>query len=168
MKRLFITVTLSFLLITGTTVFSHDDASHKFRKIHHKYAPRVNWKSLEEGLSLSETLKKPLLVDFGVEEGCHRCAFMQKNIYGDDEILEKINTDFLPVFIDLSKPLSSREVALGEKYDFKHDCLLLFLNHKGEVIHNPEGMEMCFAGKIEPEVFIDYLEYIIKMYNQNI
>ena len=168
MKHIIYVLFITSLLIINTTACSHDNALRKSKKNYHKNAWKVNWMSLEEGLSASETLKKPLLVDFGVEEGCHRCEFIQKNIYGNDEIVGKINSDFVPIFIDLGKPLSSREIALGKKYDFKHDCLLLFLNHKSEVINNPEGGEMCFVGKIEPREFIAYLDFIILSYNHNI
>jgi hypothetical protein len=89
---------------------------------------------------------------------------MQKNVYGNDDILEKINSDFVPIFIDLNKPLTSQEIALGEKHAYNNDCLLLFLDHKSEVIQPPDGGEMCFTGKIEPEVFIDYLDYIKERY----
>ena len=121
MKTIFSVLTITLLLVVNTTAFSHDEVPHKL-KINHKYALKVNWHSLKEGLRISGTLKKPLLVDFGVEEGCHRCKFMQKNVYGNDEILQKINSDFVPVFIHLNKYLTPQEIALGEKYDYKEDC----------------------------------------------
>ena len=168
MSRIISVVIVTSLLIINITACSHDNALRKSKKNYHKYAWKVNWVSLDEGLSISEALKKPILVDFGVEEGCHRCEFIQKNVYANDEIVEKINSDFVPIFIDLGNYLSSREIALGKKYDYKNDSLLLFLNHKSEVIHNPEGGEMCIVGKIEPREFIDYLDYIILTYNNNI
>ncbi len=168
MKTKLYILTITLLLVVSTTACSHQSALRKSNEIHHKYASHVNWKSLQEGLTMSETIQKPALVVLGVEEGCHRCEFIQKNVYGNDEVQQKINTDFIPIFIDLDKPLTSQEIALGEKYDFKHDCLLLFLNHKGEVIHNPDVGEMCFVGKIEPQEFIEYLDYILQTYNHNI
>lgn len=168
MKQIMIVMFFASLLVINIAACSHDNALRKSKNNYHKNASKVNWHSLEEGLSISENLKKPLLVDFGVEEGCHRCEFIQKNVYANAEILKKINSDFVPIFIDLGKPISSQEIALGEKYDFKNDCLLLFLNHKSEVIRNPEGGEMCFVGRIEPQEFIAYLDHIIMMYNHNI
>lgn len=164
MRRILYLMTITLLL--STSVFSHDEEPHKSR-VHHKYASQVNWHSLKEGLRMSENLKKPLLVDFGFEDGCHRCKYMQENIYGNDEILKKINSYFIPVFIHLYKPLTSQERQLGNKYDYKSDCLLLFMNHKSEVILNADGSDMCIVGKIEPNVFIDYLDHIIQSYNQN-
>lgn len=125
-----------------------------------KYAEKVNWHSLKDGMAKARLEKKPLLVDFGVVKGCPRCEFLQKNVYSSDKIVEKINSDFIPVFIDLGKDLTPEEKALGEKYNYKSDCLLLFLDYEGNVIKDPEGGKMCFADKVEPEVFIKYLEQV--------
>ncbi len=125
-----------------------------------KYAGKVNWHSLKDGMAKTRLEKKPLLVDFGVVKGCRRCEFLQKNIYSSDKIVEKINSDFIPVFIDLGKDLTHEEKALGEKYDYKSDCLLLFLDYEGNVIKDPEGGKMCFVDRVEPEVFIKYLEQV--------
>jgi hypothetical protein len=111
--------------------------------------------------------KKPMLIDFSVYEGCHRCEFMQKYVYSNDEIVDKINSDFIPIIIDLAKTLTPEEKSLGEKYDYQEDCLLLFLNHNKEVIHNQDDGKMCFADKIEPKVFINYLNYILNTYAQS-
>ncbi|MBI5204253.1 MAG: thioredoxin family protein [Nitrospirae bacterium] len=125
-----------------------------------KYAGKVNWHSLKEGMAKAKAEKKPVLVDFGVVKGCPRCEFLQKNVYSKDEIVNVINSDFVPVFIDLNKELSADEKVLGEKYDYKSDCLLLFLDYEGNVIKDPEGGKMCFVDKVEPEVFIKYLEQV--------
>ena len=125
-----------------------------------KYAEKVNWHSFKEGMAKARLEKKPLLVDFGVVKGCPRCEFLLKNVYSSDEIIRKINSDFVPVFIDLEKDLSADEKSLGEKYDYKSDCLLLFLDYEGNVIKDPHGGKMCFVDKVEPEVFIKYLEQV--------
>ena len=125
-----------------------------------KYAENVNWRSLKKGMEKAKAEKKPMLVDFGIIKGCPRCEFLQKNVYSSDKIVEKINSDFVPVFIDLGKDLTHEEKALGEKYDYKNDCLLLFLDYEGNVIKDPEGGKMCFADRVEPEVFIKYLEQV--------
>ncbi|MDP2278014.1 MAG: thioredoxin family protein [Nitrospirota bacterium] len=125
-----------------------------------RYAEKVKWFSLNEGMEKARAEKKPLLVDFAVARGCPRCEFLQKNVYSKDEIARKINSDFVPIFIDLSKKFSPEEKALGEKYNFKNDCLLLFLDYNGNVIKEPEAGQMCFADKIEPDVFIKYLDSV--------
>ena len=125
-----------------------------------KYAEKVKWLPLKEGMERARVEKKPMLVDFAVAKGCPRCDFLQKNVYSKDEIVRKINSDFVPILIDLSKKLTPEENALGEKYDYKSDCLLLFLDYEGNVIKNPEAGRMCFPDKIEPEVFIKYLDSV--------
>jgi hypothetical protein len=131
-----------------------------------KYAWKVNWHSLDEGLVKAEKERKPLLVDFAVHEGCHRCMFMQHNVYSNDAIVDKINREFIPVFINLNEPLTPDEQALGEKHEYHDDCLLLFLNHKKEPIFGDQGEKMCFVDQIAPEVYMNYLDYISDRYNE--
>jgi len=125
-----------------------------------KYAEDVNWKSLKDGRKLAKKEKKPMLVDFAVPEDCDRCDFFQNNVYNKKEITDKINSDFVPVWVDLNGPLTMDEQALGDKFDFKNDCLTLFLDYKGRIIEDPDGMKMCFVDEIEPEVFMEYLDYV--------
>lgn len=143
-----ILITFLFFIFTGNA------------QAEEKYAAKVNWHSLKDGMAKARLEKKPVLVDFGVIKGCPRCEFLQKNVYSKNEIVKVINSDFVPVFIDLYKELTPDEKALGEKYDYKSDCLLLFLDYEGNVIKDPQGGKMCFVDKVEPEVFIRYLEQI--------
>lgn len=82
-------------------------------------------------------------------------------IYSKDEIVKKINRDFIPILIDLSKTLTAEEETLGEKYDYQDDCLLLFLDHHSEVMPHKDGRDMCYAEKIEPQAFIEHLDYVL-------
>ena len=133
-----------------------------------KYAWKVHWKSLDDGIKTASSEGKPMLVDFGVHEGCERCEFMQKNVYSSDKIVDKINRDFVPVYIDLAEDLTPDERALGERHEFHDECLLLFLDHKKEPLFDEEGEKMCFVEQIEPDVFIRYLDYVINIYNTKI
>jgi len=128
------------------------------------YAAKVHWHSLSQGKEVAREENKPLLIDFAVPEGCPRCEFLENNVYNKDDIVGKINTDFVPVWIDLSGKLTPEEEKLGELYDYENDCLLLFLDHRGYVIHDPEGKRMCFAEEIPAKVFIEYLDYVRGMY----
>ncbi len=125
-----------------------------------KYAEDVNWHSLKYGMKKARQEKKPILVDFGVIAGCSRCEFLLKSVYSNNDIVKKINSDFIPVFIDLGNELTQEEKALGEKYDYKNDCLLLFLDYEGHVIKDPAGAKMCFVSRVEPEVFMKYLDQV--------
>jgi thioredoxin-related protein len=154
-------------LLAGTYACSHEAVKSDRNSIPEvTYAWKVNWHSLDQGIKKARDEKKPMLIDFAVHEGCHRCEFMQKNVYSNDLIVEKIHKDFIPIFIDLAETLAPDELALGEKHKYHEDCLLLFLDHNKEPIFDDKGGKMCFVDQIEPEVFIDYLDYIITIYNQ--
>lgn len=124
------------------------------------YAGLIKWHSLKAGKERAKMEKKPMIIDFSVAEGCQRCEAMQKNIYSKKEIADKINKEFIPVRIDLAKELSAEERKLGEEYDFKNDCLLLFLDSDGRIIKDPTGKRLCFMDAVDTEVFLKYLDYI--------
>ena len=119
---------------------------------------RVAWISLDEGETLARSSGKPLLVDFFVREGCGRCEKMDANVYNDPEIAAYINANFVPVRIDLDSALTSAEAELGRRYDYNYECLLLVLDSDMNVINDSEAGNLCFAGAVEPQAFIGYLE----------
>lgn len=122
----------------------------------------VKWVTLKEGIIKARTEKKPMIVDFYYGKGCPRCEKLEKGIYSDPKIAKKINDDFVPILIDLSKPLSKEEDDLGGKYDFKNDCLMLFLDPEMNIIRDPSEKKMCFSDHIEPAIFIGYLNMVIE------
>lgn len=131
------------------------------------YAEGVNWYSLEEGRALALSEKKPMIVDYAVPKGCDRCDFLQDNVYSEEAIVSKINSDFVPIWINLDQSahqLTDEERRLGEMYEYNKDCLLLFLDHEGKVISDPEGKKFCFAEEVEPEDFNSYLDHVRTMY----
>lgn len=133
----------------------------------HAYAKDVNWHSLAEGRELARSQRKPMVVDFAVPAGCDRCEFLQDNVYSQKEIVDKLNADFIPIWVNLDQSahaLTEEERALGRKFEFNNDCLLLFLDHEEKVIQDPEGKQFCFAEEVEPEVFNSYLDYVRTMY----
>jgi len=121
----------------------------------------VKWFTLKEGTAKARAEKKPMCVDFFYGAGCPRCEKLEKGIYSDPQISKKINDDFVPIFIDLTKPLTKEEEDLGNTYDYKNDCLMLFLDPEMNIIKDPSGRKMCFVDHIEPEIFIAYLDMII-------
>jgi len=120
----------------------------------------VKWYSLKDGTVKAKTEKKPIIVDFFYGPGCPRCEKLEKGVYADPKIAKKINDDFVSIFIDLTKPLAKEEEDLGNKYDYKNHCLLLFLDPEMNLIDDPSGKKMCFVDDIEPYIFIGYLEMI--------
>ena len=127
-------------------------------------ADGVQWLPLKDGLIKAKNEKRPLIVDFYYGKGCPRCESLQKNVYNDPLISKKIMDYFVPVKIDLTKPRTAQEDALGNKFDYKNDCLLLFLDHNGELISDTKGKRLCFIDKVDPEWIDSYLDMIMKKY----
>jgi thioredoxin-related protein len=120
----------------------------------------IRWFSLRDGEERARAEKKPMIVDFYFGKGCPRCEALQKNVYDDPSIAEKIQRDFVPIRIDLTKKLTKEEKKLGERYDYKNDCLLLFLDHNGNILNDPQGKSLCFVDAVDPEWFTEYLDMI--------
>ncbi|MDA8106935.1 MAG: thioredoxin family protein [Nitrospiraceae bacterium] len=117
----------------------------------------VSWYTLKDGMAKATSEKKPVVLDFFYGKGCPRCEFLEKEVYSNPTIAKKIMEDFVPIRIDLKKKLSPEEQSLGEKYNFKNDCLLIFLDAKGDLVKEA-GKKLCFIDKVDPQEFIKYLD----------
>lgn len=120
----------------------------------------IKWLPLKEGMEKAKVEKKPMIVDFFFGKGCPRCEALQKGVYDNPTIAKKIMDDFVPIRVDLTKKLSPEEERLGNQYDFKNDCLLLFLDPQGTIIKDPSGKRLCFVENVEAEWFVKYLDMI--------
>ncbi len=120
----------------------------------------VKWYSLTEGQAKAKAEGKPVIVDFFFGKGCPRCEFLEKEVYSNPSIAKKIMDDFVPIRIDLTRKLSKEEQKLGEKYEFKNDCLLIFLDRSGDLVKDPTGKKLCFIDKVDPDEFIKYLDTV--------
>jgi thioredoxin-related protein len=126
----------------------------------------IKWFSLNAGMEKAKAEKKPMIVDFYFGKGCPRCEALQKNVYDNPTIAKKIMDDFIPIKIDLTKKLSDEEKKLGNQYDYKNDCLLLFLDDKANIIKDPGGKRLCFVNTVNPEWFVKYLDMIKASYSK--
>ncbi len=155
-------------LILSVSACAHPAVDQKIADIPEgSFAWKVNWVPLDEGLVIAFDEGKPLLIEFAVHEGCPRCELMQKHVYSNANITDKINKEFIPVFINLANPLSPNERELGEKHDYHEDCLLVFLDYKGEPVFEAGNGKMCYKDPTDPEVFIKYLDYVISTYGKD-
>ena len=123
-------------------------------------AGEVKWLSLSDGMAKAKAEKRPVIVDFFYSKDCPRCAKLEQDIYKNQKIAEKINREFVPIFIDLTKPLSREEEELGSKFDYKKDCLMLFLDYDMNILKDPSGKKMCFVDHVDADVFNGYLDMI--------
>ncbi len=120
----------------------------------------IKWYTLTDGQLKSKAEGKPVIVDFFFGKGCPRCEFLEKKVYSNPSIAKKIMDDFVPIRIDLTKKLSPEEQKLGEKYEFKNDCLLIFLDRSGNLVKDATGKKLCFIDKVDPDEFIRYLDTV--------
>ena len=146
MKKVYILFVIGMVLFSGRAFGSSE----------------IHWFSLKEGTEKAKVEKKPMIVDFFYGKGCPRCEVLQKGVYDNPAIAKKITDEFVPIRVDLTKKLTEEEEKLGNKYDFKNDCLLLFMDFQGNVIKDPSGKRLCFADTVEPEWFVQYLDMVKK------
>ncbi len=115
--------------------------------------------SLAEGKDLAFLQEKPMMVDFYAPEGCSRCDLMARHLWGNPEIARYVEEHFVLVRVDLTGHMTREEIELGRRYDYKFDCLLIYLDYRGEVLTDAGGGRMCFADFIEPETFLKMLSH---------
>ncbi len=124
----------------------------------------ITWNTLQDGQTRAKAEKKAMIVDFFYTLDCPRCAKLQNEVYENPTIAKKIMDEFIPIRIDLTKKLTREEEALGEKYDYKNDCLLIFIDYDNRLIKDQTGKKLCFIDKVDPDEFIQYLDQIRKTY----
>jgi hypothetical protein len=78
-------------------------------------------------------------------------------VYSQPMIAEKLNNDFIPVRVDLEGRLPPGAKAIGKRYDFKFDCLLVVCDADGNAVKDTSSGRMCFTAAVKPEWFISYL-----------
>lgn len=127
-------------------------------------ADKITWSTLNDGMTRAKAEKKAMIVDFFYNMDCPRCAKLQKEVYDNPAIAKKIMDEFIPIRVDLTKKLTKEEKQLGEKYEYKNDCLLIFLDYDNNLIKDQTGKKLCFIDKVDPDEFVQYLDHIKKTY----
>lgn len=123
-------------------------------------ADEVTWLTLSEGAAKAKAEKKPMIVDFFYGDGCLRCEKLVKGVYDNQAIAQRLMVDFIPIRVDLSKNLTEQEEKLGDKHDYKKECLLLFLDSEGNTLKDPEGNPLSCATTIDADLLIRYLDSV--------
>lgn len=124
------------------------------------FADTVSWYTLKDGAPKAKAENKPMIVDFWYGKGCPRCERIDKNVYSNSVIAEKIMADFIPIRVDMTREMTDEEKQLGERYDYKMDCMLIFCDPDGNAYTDPEGKKLCFVESIDPEWFVVYLDMV--------
>ena len=67
------------------------------------FAGEINWlHSYQQGTQVAKEQNRPLLLFF-YRPGCPACEYMEENVFTDKSIYSYINTNFVPVSLDISK-----------------------------------------------------------------
>lgn len=121
----------------------------------------MDWYSLSEGREVALKEHKPIMLDFYAPEGCYRCELYAKHIWSNPELKTLVEEEFVLVRVNLAANMTSEEVAIGRKYDYNYDCMLIFLDCTGEIIEEASGGNMCFADFVKPEFFRQKMDHAI-------
>lgn len=156
MKRIFtLTLTMFMFCLSGALTASAAEKANA-------NGGTIHWLKLAEGEKIAAEQKKPMVVDFATGAGCPRCEEMGKDAYKDPEVISRLNRDFVPVKVDLSRPLSDEERDLGNRFNYRNDCLLLFLDYKEKPIADPIEGRLCFVDAVSKNNFLKYLDLTLK------
>lgn len=90
---------------------------------------RVNWRDWsEENFKLAEKEDKMVLLNLWAT-WCHWCRVMNETSYSDPEIIDFINSNFVPVQVNID-----RRPDIAERYNFGGSPTTAFLTPDGEVV----------------------------------
>ncbi len=120
--------------------------------------PKIHWQTLARGKALAAERRLPCLVDFFYGPGCPRCDRFINEIYSDPGIVARIEAGFIPIRINLAAPLSVEEKSLAEKMSTGGECMLMFLDHRGEVVKREKGLALCSLESMGAREFAAILE----------
>jgi protein disulfide-isomerase len=67
---------------------------------------------------------------------CSPCRIMKREIFADDEVMKKINSQIIPVMIDIDDP-TAKEIV--ERYNVKGTPITIFTDARGEVLDYAVG-----------------------------
>ena len=118
----------------------------------------IAWRTLAAGKTEALERNMPVLVDFYVGPMCPRCNRLDQYVYGDAEAVARINRDFVPVRIDLSKILTPEEEELSKVLGTGGECMLAFLDPKGNAVTDVSGERICTMEELSKREFLEYLD----------
>ncbi len=96
----------------------------------------INWrKDYATAVAESKTSTKTILVEFGAE-WCGYCRKMDQITYTDPDVVAKLNTDFVPVRLNLE---SKEAQNLQAKHPFNGIPMVLILDGKGKLLKQLGG-----------------------------
>lgn len=105
----------------------------------------LKWHTFDQGMDVAKKEKKMLVVDF-YTDWCHWCKVMDKETYGNQEVIDfvkenaivaKINAETNEKFKFREAEYSGRELAM--MFGVKGFPTTVFMSHEGELITSVSG-----------------------------
>jgi protein disulfide-isomerase len=110
----------------------------------------VAWaENIEEAQKLARESNKDMLLFF-TGDWCVPCRIMKREVFADDEVMKAINSQVVPIIIDVDDP---NVKDLVERYQAGVTPITLFTDQNGEVLDYA-------VGKIGKTKFLEMLEKI--------
>jgi len=105
----------------------------------HTNSNTIEWHSYDEGLKLSKSQNKPVMIDFYFD-GCYWCDELDKNTYSDSRVIEKAK-NFVSIKLDIYETDAYDGQGLAIKYDVQGCPTIVFLNVQGNEVNRVGGYE---------------------------
>jgi thiol:disulfide interchange protein DsbD len=110
-------------------------------------AGSINWTEYDEGMELSGSENKPVLIDF-YTDWCGYCDDMDENTYSDSKIISKAGS-FICIKVD-----GDDRTDLVKKYDVDGYPTTVFLDSSGKEVHRVVGYSPS-------DEFLGHMEYAL-------
>lgn len=158
MKKITVISLVMVSLVALAFVFRLD-ANGEIREQGNKKSTKIKWNTFDKGLELAQKENKLLVVDF-YTDWCHWCKVMDKDTYGNKEvislakekvIMSKINAETNQKFRFKDASYSGRELSV--MFGVQGFPTTAFMNSKGELITS-------ISGFIPAEKFTMILKYL--------
>lgn len=125
---------LTFLIFTGSSVLAQT-ATTTAQSVHTDYTFNFYSGPFEQALKDAAKKKKIIFVD-AYTSWCGPCKMMNNNTFKDKTAGDYFNSNLISMKIDMEK---GEGPQFAMRYGVRAYPTLLFINHKGEVVHKVLG-----------------------------
>lgn len=108
---------------------------------------QIAWTGYQEGMERMKTESKKGFLHF-YTTWCTYCKIMNKNTFTDAKVIQYLNENFIPVFIN-----AEVDTAVARTYGANKFPFTVFLDEGGAAIGNRPGY-------IQPDMLLDMLTYL--------
>jgi len=112
------------------------------------FCDKINYTSYEKALEIAKKEDKIIMIEL-IKDNCSFCKKMEQEVLVEEKIVDGINSDFIPVLLNVDKD----ELPLGLEKGLTPT--FAFVNKEGELFS-------VIPGAWKKEDFLDLLKYIKK------